>query len=230
MDVMTNAAVDDQAAVMPASNSSPARRLLAGVLIPLITVVVVVIGLRKPGPLPAVQAVAFGLVILAALSGALLARTAQRVALWQVASGALAASVALTAARLGDQPGGHQVARGVATFAVPVVIAISVNMLLALPDGRLASRGRRIGAGIAYAAAAASGLVLAVAGSPFPAWAVAVAWPLAASGAAAVNDACRSWRLDRRSISKIKLQRHLYLSRRIERGADRASRCSVYTA
>ena len=54
-------------------------------------------------------------------------------------------------------------------------------MLLALPDGRLASRGRRIGAGIAYAAAAASGLALAAAGRPFPAWAVAVAWPIAAA-------------------------------------------------
>ena len=183
MKVMTNAAVDDQAAVMPASNSSPARRLLAGVLIPLITVVIVVVGLREPGALPAVQAVAFGLVIVGAVSGAILARTAHRVALWQVASGALVASVALTAARLGDQPGGHPAARGVATFAVPVVIAVSVNMLLALPDGRLASRGRRIGAGIAYAAAAASGLALAVAGRPFPAWAVAVFWPLAAASA-----------------------------------------------
>src|SRR5580693_6581556 len=181
MDLMTNAAVGDHAATAPPWGGSTGRRLVAGVLVPLVTIVIVALGLRTAGRLPAVQAVGFGLVLVGALSGAILARSAQRVALWQVAFGALAASVALTAARLGDQPGGHQVARGVATFAVPVVIAISVNMLLALPDGRLASRGRRIGAGIAYAAAAASGLVLAVAGSPFPAWAVAVAWPLAAA-------------------------------------------------
>ncbi len=182
MDVMTNATAETQAAVTPVS-STPARRLLAGVLIPLVTVALVVVGLRTPGPFSAVQSVAFGLVIVGAVSGVILARAAQRVALWQVAFGALAASVALASARLGDEPGGHQAARGVATFAVPVVIAISVNMLLALPDGRLASRGRRIGAGVAYAAAAAAGLALAVAGRPFPAWAVAVAWPLAAAAA-----------------------------------------------
>ena len=181
MDVMTNATVDNQAAVRPARGSTPARKLLAGVLIPLVTLVVVVVGLRTPGAFPAVQAVAFGLVIVGALSGAILARAAQRVALWQVASGALAAAIALTATRIGDQPGGHQPARGVATFAVPVVVAVSVNMLLALPDGRLASQGRRLGAGLAYAVAAAAGLALAVAGRPFPAWAIAVAWPLAAA-------------------------------------------------
>ena len=181
MKVMTNAAVGDQATAAPAGGSM-ARRLLAGALIPLVAVVVAVIGLRTPGPLSALQAVAFGLAGVGALSGAILARSAQRVALWQVALGALTASAALTAARLGSQAGGHhQAARGVATFAVPVVIAVSVNMLLALPDGRLASRPRRIGAGLAYTAAAAAGLVLAVAGRPFPVWAAAAAWPLAAA-------------------------------------------------
>jgi signal transduction histidine kinase len=181
MNVLTNTA-GDQAAAAPARDSSPARRLLAGVLLPLLTLAAAVAGLRAPGPLPAPQAVAFGLVLVGALSGAVLARSAHRVALWQVAFGVLAASVALTAVRFGDQPGGHhQAARGLATFAVPVVIAVSVHMLLALPDGRLVGRGRRIGAGLAYAAAGAAGLVLAVAGRPFPAWAAAVAWPLAAA-------------------------------------------------
>jgi len=180
MDVMTNAAVGDQAAVAPPQGASIARRLLAGVLIPLATVAIAAVGLRSAGPLAAVQTVAFGLALVGALSGAVLARTAQRVALWQVAFGALAAAVALAAARLGDQAGGyHQAARAVATVAVPVVIAVSVHMLLALPDGRLVERGRRIGAGLAYAAAGAAGLVLAVAGRPFPVWAAAAAWPLA---------------------------------------------------
>src|SRR5580698_3749962 len=102
MDLMTNPAVGDHAATAPPRGSSAARRLVAGVLVPLITIVIVVLGLRTAGPLPAVQAVAFGLVVVGALSGAILARSAQRVALWQVAFGALAASVALTAARLGS--------------------------------------------------------------------------------------------------------------------------------
>ena len=106
MKVMTNAAVDDQAAVMPAERQQPGatapgrgadtadhRRDRRGR------------PQRSRARLPAVQAVAFGLVIVGAVSGAILARTAHRVALWQVASGALVASVALTAARLGDQPG-----------------------------------------------------------------------------------------------------------------------------
>jgi signal transduction histidine kinase len=181
MDVMTNTAVGDQPAVAPSQGSSAARRLLAGVLIPLVTVAIAVVGLRTQGPFAAVQAVAFGLVCIGAVSGAILARSAHRVALWQVAFGALAASVALTAARLGSEPSGgpHRAARAVATLAVPIVIAVSVHMLLALPDGRLAMRARRIGAGLAYAAAITAGLVLAIAGRPFPAWAAAVAWPLA---------------------------------------------------
>jgi signal transduction histidine kinase len=182
VNVLTNTAAGDQAAVAPAASSSPARRLLAGALLPLLTLAAAVDGLRAPGPLSAPQAVAFALVLVGALSGAILARAAHRVALWQVAFGVLTASVALAAARLGDQAGGsHQAARAVATVGVPVVIAVSVHMLLALPDGRLVERGRRIGAGLAYAAAVAAGLVLAVAGRPFPAWAAAVAWPLAAA-------------------------------------------------
>jgi signal transduction histidine kinase len=183
MDVMTDAAVGGPAAVAPPRGGSTARRLLAGVLIPLVTVVIAAAGLRTPGPLVAVQAVAFGLTLVGAGSGAVLARTAQRVALWQVAFGALAASLALTAARIGSEPSGgpHQAARDVATLAVPVVIAVWLHMLLALPDGRLAGPGRRAGAGLAYAAALAAGLALAIAGRPFPAWAVALAWPLAAA-------------------------------------------------
>src|SRR5579872_3892353 len=154
MNVLTNTAAGDQAAAAPVRASSPARRLLAGVLLPLLTLAAAVVGLRVTGPVPAPQAVAFGLVLVGGLSGAVLARSAQRVALWQVAFGALTASLALAAARLGDQAGGnHQAARAVATVAVPAVIAVSVHMLLALPDGRLVERGRRIGAGLAYAAA-----------------------------------------------------------------------------
>src|SRR6202034_4908595 len=106
MDLMTSAAVGDHAATAPHWGGSPGRRLVAGVLVPLFTIVIVVLGLRAAGRLPAVQAVGFGLVLVGALSGAILARSAQRVALWQVAFGALAASAALNTAALGDQPRG----------------------------------------------------------------------------------------------------------------------------
>jgi signal transduction histidine kinase len=71
----------------------------------------------------------------------------------------------------------------VAALAGPLVIALSVHLLLALPDGRLGSRARRAAAGLAYAAAAAAGLALVAAGRPFSPWAAAVAWPLAALSA-----------------------------------------------
>jgi signal transduction histidine kinase len=180
---MMNAAVHDPATDVTPRGGSPARRALAGMIMPALTVAIAAIGLRVPVPgnLPALQAVAFGLVLAGAVSGAVLARAPRRVALWQVAFGALTASVALTAARIGDDTssGLHHAARGVVTLAVPLVIAISVHMLLALPDGRLGGRGRRAGAGLAYAAAAGTGVALAVAGRPFPLAAAAVAWPLA---------------------------------------------------
>ncbi|HLQ54343.1 MAG TPA: histidine kinase [Streptosporangiaceae bacterium] len=175
--------LDDRAAGNPPPGGSAGRRVLAGMLLPAIAAAIAVAGLRVhvPGSLPAVQAVAFGLVLAGALSGAVLARAPQRVAQWQVVFGALAASVALTTARIGDEVSGaqHQAARSVATLAVPFVIAISVHLLLALPDGRLAGRGRQAGAGLAYAAAASTGVVLVIAGRPFPSAAAAVAWPLA---------------------------------------------------
>ena len=175
-----NVTVDEPVVTAPAPGGSAARRVLAGLVLPAATVVVVVVGIRTPVPggISALLAVAFGLVLLGAVCGAILARTPQRTALWQVSLGAGVASVALTAARIGDQAAGglHHTARAVATLAVPILIAIWVHMLLALPDGRLASQGRRIGAGLAYAAAAGLGLVLVIAGRPFPAWAAALAW------------------------------------------------------
>jgi hypothetical protein len=181
--VMMNVTVDEPVITAPVPRGSLARRILAGLLLPVLTVAIVVVGIRVPAPggISALLAVAFGLVLLGAVCGAILARTPQRAALWQVALGAAVASVALTAARIGDQAAGapHQAARAVSTLSVALVIAIWVHMLLALPDGRLGSRSRRIGAGLAYAAAAAIGLVLVIAGRPFPAWAVALAWVLA---------------------------------------------------
>jgi signal transduction histidine kinase len=180
--VMVNVTVDEPVVTAPAPGGSAVRRILAGVLLPAATVAVVVVGIRAPVPggVSPLLGVAFGLVLLGAVCGAILARTPQRTALWQVAFGAGVASVALTAARIGDEAAGgaHHAARAVATLAAEVLIAIWVHMLLALPDGRLGSRGRQIGAGLAYAVAAALGLALVVAGRPFPVWAAALAWVL----------------------------------------------------
>jgi signal transduction histidine kinase len=180
---MMSAAHDDPAAAIPPRGSSTARRMVAGLLLPLVTAAIAVVGLRVPAPggISDLQAVAFGLILTGAVSGVVLARARERVALWQVAFGALTASIALTAARIGDQApaGQHQAARAAATLAAPFVIAISCHLLLALPDGRLGGRGRQAGAGLAYAAAAAAGLLLAITSRPFPAVAAALAWPLA---------------------------------------------------
>src|SRR5260370_28343587 len=110
---MMNATIDDRATVAPPQGGSTARRVLAGVLVPVITVAIAVVGLRAsaPGGIPALQAVAFGLVLVGAVSGAVLARTSQRVALWQVAFGALVASGALAPARIGGGPAHRPPAR-----------------------------------------------------------------------------------------------------------------------
>jgi signal transduction histidine kinase len=181
-DVMTESAAGGPAAAVPLPARGAARRVLAGVLVPLITAGLAVAGLRTaaPGGVPALSAVAFSLVLAGAGAAAVLARTPHRTALWPVALGAAVAAAGLAAARIGARPGGapQHAARDVATLAVPLVIAISLHLLLALPDGRLGSRGRRIAAGLAYAAAAAAGLAVVAAGRPFGAWAAAVAWPV----------------------------------------------------
>src|ERR1035441_400325 len=186
-EAVMNAIVDISADVVPPRRGSTGRRMVAGMVLPALAAVIAVIGLRVPASatLPSLQAVAFGLVLVGALSGVILARAPDRVAQWQVAFGALTASVALTAARIGDEvsSGQHRAARAVATLAVPFIIAISFHLLLALPDGRLRGHGRGSAAGRAYAPAAGAGIVLVIVGRPVPAAAVALAWPLALASA-----------------------------------------------
>ena len=178
-----SAALDNSAIVVPPRGGRAAARAVAGMLLPVVTAAIAVTGLRvqADAALSAAAEVAFGLVLAGALSAAVLGRATERVPRWQVAFGPLAAAVALTAARIGDMaPGGqHQAGRAVATLAAVVAVAIWVHLLLALPDGRLGSRGRRAGAGLAYAAAAGTGTALAVAGHPVTAGAAALIWPLA---------------------------------------------------
>jgi signal transduction histidine kinase len=176
-----NGVADRTAGIIPAAGPTAARRAVAGLALPLLTVVVAAAGIRgsgQAGP-SALTEVGFGLVLVWALSGAVAGRARERTPQWQVAAGSLAASIALSAARLADEPGSRSGAwHAAATLAGPLMIAISLHLLLALPDGRLGGQARRIGAGLGYAAAAAAGLGLALAGRPVPAGAAALAWSL----------------------------------------------------
>jgi signal transduction histidine kinase len=176
------AALDDRPVVIPPRRGA-ARRIVAGIILPAITVGIAVAGLKGPVPasLPGLLAVALCLILIGALSAIVLGRAAERTPLWQLSAGPLAASVALTGARIGAGASGRpaHAARDVATLAIPLLIAISVHLLLALPDGRLASRGRQAATGVAYAAAVGAGAALVIAGRPVPVTAAAVAWPVA---------------------------------------------------
>jgi len=153
---------------------------VTGVLLPVITVAVVLAGLRVtvPSGLSALGGVAIGLVLAWTLAGAVCARAPEPIPRWPLATGALAAAVALTAARVASQPpaGQHEPARAVATLAAALVIAASFHFLLALPDGRLGGQGRRTGACLAYLAALGTGLVFALAGRPLPPAVAALLW------------------------------------------------------
>jgi signal transduction histidine kinase len=177
-----NGVVGDPPATLPAAGSTP-RRIVAGLLLPVGAIVLSVASLRVsvPGGVTALAAVTVGLIVVWALCAAVTARVPERAPQWQMAAGALAASVAVGADRLvGHGSGGpHRIALVIASFAVPLVIAISVHLLLALPDGRLNSRARRTGAVVVYALAVAAGVVLAVTERQVPAAVVAVVWSLA---------------------------------------------------
>ena len=177
-----NTALDDRPIAVPRGGST-ARRVVAGILLPAGTAVIAVIGLRTDvhSAIPDLQAVAFGLVIVGALSAVVLGRAPERAPQWQVTLGPLVAAVALTASRIGDEAprGQHQAARAIATLAVPLLVAIWVHLLLALPDGQLIGRSRRVAAILAYAAAVTTGLAAAIAGRPIHAGVVALIWPLA---------------------------------------------------
>jgi len=152
-------------------------RLVTGILLAA-TVVTVVAGLRvqQPGGLPAAQAVAFALALAFALAAVVATRDPGLTGQWQLAAMALAGAIALTAARLGSAgpPGQHQPARAVAGVAALLVIAGTVHLVLAAPDGHLDGRGRRAAVAAGYLAALAAGLALAVTRHAVPAAAAAV--------------------------------------------------------
>lgn len=177
-----NGLLGDPPTALPAAGGA-VRRMAAGLLLPAAAIALAVAGLRVsvPGGVTALAAVTAGLVIAWALCAAASAQARERTPQWQLAAGAVTASVAAGAARIADRASGGQrhAALAIATVAGLLVIAISVHLLLALPDGRLYSRVRRIGAALGYVAAVAAGTALAVVGRGVPAAAGAVAWSLA---------------------------------------------------
>ena len=156
----------------PVSRGTLRRRLVTGIVLAG-TVVTVVAGLRvqQPGGLPTVQAVGFALTVAFALAAVIATRDPGLTGQWQLAAIALAGAIALTAARLGSAgpPGQHQPARAVAGIAALLVIAGTVHLVLAAPDGHLDGRRRRITVAAVYLAAPAAGLALAVTRHAVPA-------------------------------------------------------------
>jgi signal transduction histidine kinase len=172
--------------------SAGLRGVTAGVLVPAVAIglTAVAIGLTVaglavpvPGGISALAAVTAALIIVWAVCGALLSLLSpERTPRWQFAGGAVAASVAAGAGRLAGRyaPGqpGHHAATGVGVTFAAVMVAISLHLLLALPDGRLGSAGRRVAVIAGYMAALVAGLALAVAGRSVPAWLGVLVWSL----------------------------------------------------
>ncbi|HUY16229.1 MAG TPA: histidine kinase [Acidimicrobiales bacterium] len=100
---------------------------------------------------------------------------------WLVSLGALLASGAMTANRFADANGlgSHGTARNMATIVALVAVAVSMHVLLSLPDGDLTSRSRQITAALWYTAALVVGAFLAGTGRVLTLWPVAVVWTLA---------------------------------------------------
>ncbi|MFI5034986.1 MAG: GAF domain-containing sensor histidine kinase [Acidimicrobiales bacterium] len=94
---------------------------------------------------------------------------------------ALGGGAALAAARVGNHHGlgVHGSARDVAVAATLFAAAATVHLVLALPDGVLAVRGRQVGAAAAYTAAAVGAVYLVATGRGLSAWPVAIGWAVA---------------------------------------------------
>jgi hypothetical protein len=187
---------------LPAAAVRPtARRVATGVLTPLAAIALVVAALRVPvpGPLSDLLEVGFALVIVAAAAAAVLAKTGERTPQWQVAAGSASAAAALACYRLSLHLSGgsrHAVVTAY-TIGVLVVVAVSVHLLLALPDGRLTrphltargavgsqrpvrpSPARRITVGAGYGAALVGGAALGSQDHPISVPLGAIMWAAA---------------------------------------------------
>jgi signal transduction histidine kinase len=188
-----------EASTAGAAAVSLARRLAGGVLLPLAAVALAAAGLviAVPGGISGTAWVTAALIAAWAACGAATAWAPERTPQWQQGAGALAAAVAFGASRLGARlsaeaarpatgPSGglsasaaHHLVVAAGLVAAALMIAVSVHLLLALPDGRLRGSGRRAGALAGYAAALAAGAALGAAGRTVPAWLGVLVWSVA---------------------------------------------------
>jgi signal transduction histidine kinase len=154
------------------------------------TVAVVAIGIRAHASsgIAAVNAVAFALTIVWAVSGLFATRSSDRAKgrvdpyPLLIAGDALLAGVALMASRLAQSEPTHTYGaiRSVATISALLVTAVSFHLLLALPNGRLPGTGRKVSVVIVYVAALATGLAFVVDKQTFSLLEGGISWSVAA--------------------------------------------------
>jgi signal transduction histidine kinase len=183
----------------PARPGKPAagrtRLILAGLLLPLAAAGLAVAGLlvRVPGGTTATAWVTAALIVAWGLCCAAAVLAPERTPLWLQATGTLLGAVAFAtdrlSARLAAQARGragqgapgtaHHLAVAVGMVAAALLVAVSVHLMLSLPDGRLRTRARRVCAGAAYGIALAVGGSLAAAGREVPVWLAVLIWSAA---------------------------------------------------
>lgn len=114
-------------------------------------------------------------------AAALVAKTS-RLALWSALL-ALGAALAMALMRVGDRHGlgVDNSDRRLADVVALATIALSVQLVLSLPNGTLKGRSRQLGAGLGYAVALALVLYFVAGSRALPGWPIAVGW-LAAIG------------------------------------------------
>jgi signal transduction histidine kinase len=114
-------------------------------------------------------------------AAALVGKTA-RLGLW-CALLALGAALAMVLMRVGDRHGlgVDATVRRLADVVALATIALSVQLLLSLPNGTLKGRPRQVGAGLGYVVALALALYFVTGSKALPGWPIALGW-LAAIG------------------------------------------------
>jgi signal transduction histidine kinase len=164
--------------------TSRVRLIAAGVVLPAAALAVTGAGLAATGPVTALQGTGYAVAVTWALSAVLTARARERTPQWEVSSGALAATLALSATRAAysASPASHDMLVAAATLAGALVIALWLHLLLAVPDGRLGSRTRRVVATAGYLLAGCGAVISIVAGAGAPSPAVfAISLPATAA-------------------------------------------------
>ncbi|MGN6678570.1 MAG: hypothetical protein ACTHKL_12470, partial [Streptosporangiaceae bacterium] len=159
-----------------------ARLIAASVVLPAATLAVTGAGLAATAPVSVLQGTGYAVAVAWALSAVVTARVRERTPQWEVSAGALAATLALSATGAAHSAGeaSHDVLVAVATLSGALVIALWLHLLLAVPDGKLGSRARRIAAAGGYVLAGCGAVISLVAGGGPPSPAVfAISLPAA---------------------------------------------------